>query len=148
MTPSLQTVRQWYAASQARDSATLRELAHPRIEFVVADGYPAGGRYVGPGAVFDEFFPRSFTNLARIAAVPEEFFAVDGERVVVRGHYVGRTRATDTPFEVPFAHLWRARDGKLVWMQQYTDTALLRDAIEGRSTKDNRRDTPPHVDHH
>jgi ketosteroid isomerase-like protein len=55
--------------------------------------------------------------------------------VVVRGRYVGRTKATDTPFDVAFAHLWRARGGKLVWLQQYIDTAVLRDAIDGRVTE-------------
>jgi uncharacterized protein len=126
-------VKGWYDAISARDWTTLRQLVDPEMEFVVADGFPAGGRYVGPTAIFDTFFPASFDSWRAIAPEIDEIFAVSAGKVVVRGRYVGRTKVTDTPFDVPFAHLWKARDGKLVWLQQYIDTAVLRDAIEGRS---------------
>jgi len=76
---ALTPVRAWYGAITRRDWDTLRALVDPQMEFVVADGFPAGGRYLGP-----------------------------------------------------FAHPRPARDGKLTWLQQYIDTAVLRDAIEGR----------------
>ena len=50
----------------------------------------------------------------------------------MRGRCIGLTMTTDTPFRVPFAHLWRVCGGRLAWMQQYIDTAAPRDAIEGR----------------
>ncbi len=126
-------VRGWYDAITARDWDTLRGLVDPEMEFIVATGFPAGGRYVGPAAIFDDFFPASFQAWSAIKPEVDEMFAVTDEEVVVRGRYVGRTRETDTPFDVAFAHLWRARGGKLVFLQQYIDTALVRDAIEGRT---------------
>lgn len=133
MRTALDLVQTWYSATLARDRATLRGLLHQDVEFIVADGYPSGGRYVGPSAVFDDFFPKSFRAWRVLVPEVDEIFAVSGEAVTVRGRYVGRTKATDTPFDVPFAHLWKARDGKLVWLQQYLDTAVLRDAVEGRA---------------
>ncbi|WIX98292.1 nuclear transport factor 2 family protein [Amycolatopsis mongoliensis] len=130
---ALTAVKAWYSAISERDWTTLRSLVDPEMEFVVADGFPAGGRYVGPEQIFDTFFPASFASWSAILPEVDEIFAVAGENVVVRGRYVGRTKVTDTPFDVPFAHLWRARDGKLVGLRQYIDTAVLRDAIEGRA---------------
>lgn len=135
MSDALAPVNAWYEAITAKDWDTLRDLVDPQMEFVVADGFPAGGRYVGPSAIFDDFFPTSFASWSSIRPEIDEIFAATGETVVVRGRYVGRTKATDNPFDVPFAHLWRARGGKLVWLQQYIDTAVLRDAIGGRVTE-------------
>ena len=135
MSDALAPVQAWYAAVSARDWDALRALVDSDMEFVVADGFPAGGRYVGPSAIFDDFFPASFAAWSTITPTVDEIFAATGETVVVRGRYVGRTKVTDTPFDVPFAHLWRARDGKLVWLQQYIDTAVLRDAIAGHVTQ-------------
>jgi ketosteroid isomerase-like protein len=128
---ALAPVQAWYDAISERDWETLRAIVDPDIEFIVADGFPAGGRYIGPAAVFDDFFPASFTAWTVLKPAVDEIFAVDDAKVVVRGRYVGQTKETGTPFDVPFAHLWRTRDGKLTWLQQYIDTALIRDAIAG-----------------
>jgi ketosteroid isomerase-like protein len=125
-------VKAWYEAISVGDWATLRGLVDPEMEFVVADGFPAGGRYVGPSAIFDAFFPSSASAWNTLAIDIDEIFAVTEDRVVVRGRYIGRTKVTDTAFDVPFAHLWRARGGKLFRSQQYTDTAVLRDALDGK----------------
>lgn len=134
MSDVLGPVRAWYEAIAALDWGTLRGLVDPQMEFVAAAGFPAGGRYIGPEAIFDEFFPASFASWDTLTPEVDEYFAVDGEQVVVRGRYVGRTRVTATAFDVPFAHLWRVHDGNLTWLQQYIDTAVLRDAIKGHPT--------------
>jgi ketosteroid isomerase-like protein len=101
----------------------------------VADGFPAGGRYAGRAAVFDNFFPASFTAWNTIAAQVDEVFAVEGNRVVVCGRYVGQTPDTETDFDVPFTHLWRVENERLAMMRRYIDTALIRDAIAGVLTR-------------
>ena len=131
MSGALGPVKAWYEAIAVPDWDTLRGLVDPRMEFIVADGFPAGGRYVGPEAIFDEFFPASFAVWSSIRPEIDDFYSVAEHEVGVRGRYVGRTRTTHTAFDVPFAHLWRARGGKLTWLQQYIDTAVLRDAIDG-----------------
>ena len=45
-----------------------------------------------------------------------------GDTVVAEGRDTGTWRATGTPVDAQFAHVWQVRDGKIVRFQQYTDT--------------------------
>ncbi len=131
MSPSTELVSQWYVAISGRDWDTLRAITDPDIDFRVADGFPAGGHYVGRSAVFDDFFPRCFREWSQFVTAVDEVIEADSA-VTVRGRYVGRTQRTNTPFEVPFAHIWRVSDDhQLRWLQQYADTSAIRDAIAG-----------------
>jgi len=131
MVSDVDVVTRWYEAIAERRLDTLRDLADPQIEFIVPDAFPSGGRYVGHQSVFDGFFRESAKTWSELTPCVDE--VIDGDSaVVVRGRYVGRTAVTDIAFDVPFAHVWRVASGKLVFMQQYVDTALLRDCIEGR----------------
>jgi ketosteroid isomerase-like protein len=47
---------------------------------------------------------------------------------------VGRS---DVPFAVRLAHVWKVRDGKIVWFYNYVDTAALLAAI-GEGSKSER----------
>jgi ketosteroid isomerase-like protein len=58
-------------------------------------------------------------------------FVEQGETVVVLGHMEGRAKATGTDVNVPFAHVWRMRDGKVSSGQALTDTAVIADALAG-----------------
>ena len=42
--------------------------------------------------------------------------------VVVLGRYTARAKGTGAPLDVPFAHVWRFRDGRAVRFHQFTDT--------------------------
>lgn len=122
-------VRAWYRLVTAADWTTLRTLVHPDMEFVVAAGFPGGDRYIGPDAIFGQFFPTLSELWNGVTAEVDEFFAADGDRAAVRGRYVGPAPASQTRIEIPFVHLWRATGGRLTWMQEYADTALLAEAI-------------------
>ncbi len=106
------------------------------MECIVADDFPAGGRYIGLAALFDDCSPSSLAAYGAIGPEVDEFFSVTEDTVVVRGRYVGRTAVTDATFDIPFTHLWRAKDGRLTWLQQYIDTAVMRDAIVGHIKQD------------
>ena len=129
MGSAAETVQKWYRLSAEGDVAGLKELAHPDIEFIVADGYPSGGRWVGRDVVFGEFFPKSSVHWKTWAAKVEEVFAAENGCVTVRGRYVGSTKDPEIELDVPFAHLWRVEGDQLVWMQSFTDTAILQGAI-------------------
>ena len=133
MSTAVETVEKWYRFIAERDFDSLRELCDPDIEFIVADGFPSGGRWVGRDTVFDDFFPQSFNSWKRLVPEVDEIFAADGDAVAVRGRYVGSTRETGTPFDVPYVHLWRVRDERLIWLQQYVDTAVIQAAIAGKT---------------
>lgn len=72
-------------------------------------------------------FQRIGADVENFAALPERF--VDGgDTVVVEGRYRGKMKATGTPVDAQFAHVWQLRDGKVVRFQQYTDTKQWADA--------------------
>ena len=56
-------------------------------------------------------------------AAPHEYVC-DGSTVVAIGDYSGTNKATGKPFEAPFAHVWKLREGAVVGFQQFTDTAV------------------------
>lgn len=62
-------------------------------------------------------------------ADPESFVA-DGDQVVAFGVYSGTYRATGRHMAARFVHHWRLSDGRVVRFEQYTDTALVRAAMQ------------------
>ncbi len=49
--------------------------------------------------------------------------------VVALGWVYGVARRSQAPFRVRLAHVWKLRDGKVVWFFNYVDTAALLAAI-------------------
>lgn len=133
MTTDTTTVESWYYGISTRDWDLLRSITACDIDFHVAQGFPAGGHYRGQAEVFDVFFPTAFASWSEFITEMDEVIDA-GDVIVVRGRYVGTAAISAVDFEVPFAHIWRLENGLLCWLQQYTDTALLRAAIEGVRT--------------
>lgn len=116
-------VRALYDAFGKGDVPAVLGAFDPEIHWREAEGfrYPDRNPYVGPQAVAEGVFQRLATDVEDFAVLPEDF--IEGEdAVVVEGRYRGTMRATGTPVDAQFAHVWRLRDGKLVRFQQYTDT--------------------------
>ncbi|WP_033346607.1 nuclear transport factor 2 family protein [Catenuloplanes japonicus] len=128
---NIDVVRGYYAAIAAGDFDTARALTDPGIDFNIAYGFPAGGRYHGHHDLFDGFYPASFEAWAHIAVEVDEFVE-SGDTVVSLGRYVGTTRTSGIEFAAPFAHVSRVHDGRLTNVSQYVDTHMLDRAIEGR----------------
>jgi len=125
-------VRSLYAALADWDKERLRELLDPSFEAELPEGMPvgAGGRRTGAEAMIrDTWRPIGLTYAMR--PEPTEWIACDGGRLLVLGRYRGHARATGLPVDAAFAHLWTARDGRLVGLRHVTDTALWAAALEG-----------------
>ena len=125
-------VRSLYAALADWDKERLRELLDPSFEAELPEGMPmgAGGRRTGAEAMIrDTWRPLGRTYAMR--PEPTEWIACDGGRLLVLGRYRGHARATGLPVDAAFAHLWTARDGRLVGLRHVTDTALWAAALEG-----------------
>jgi ketosteroid isomerase-like protein len=123
-------VERLYAALAAGDAAGVEALLAPDFDGRFADGMPfgIGGRKVGAvEARRDAWWEigRAF----RVRVEPEEWIECSDGRLLVIGTYVGRARSTGRDFEAAFAHLWRAREGRLTSVHQFTDTALWADAL-------------------
>jgi ketosteroid isomerase-like protein len=118
---NVETVRRFYAT---RDPAILDE----NIDWKLADGFPTGGRYRGRKAVFEDWWPRQDSHFGEWQANPESLLDA-GEAVVALGRYQGVAKTTGRSIEVPFVHVWRMRDDRIVALEQHTDTLLIHRAL-------------------
>lgn len=126
MSDNADLVRDFYARAAAGDPGFM-ELFAPDVEFRMPEVLPHGGTIRGVEALG--------TYFAEVMARWDDFRAelddlVDGdERVVALGRFCGRPKASGRYVEIPFALVWTLRDGRAVAVDEYTDTALLLEAL-------------------
>jgi ketosteroid isomerase-like protein len=56
-------------------------------------------------------------------------YLADGDQVAAFGVYSGTYRKTGIAMTASFAHLYRLKDGKIINMEQYVDSAMVRQAL-------------------
>lgn len=117
------TIKGIYDAFGKGDVPAVLGALDPQVQWNEAEGhrYAEGNPYVGPQAVAEGVFQRIMSDLDNFTAVPACFIEGD-DTVVAEGRYRGTMKATGTPVDAQFAHVWQLRDGKVVRFQQYTDT--------------------------
>ena len=116
-------VKTLYDAFAKGDVQTVLDAFDPRIQWREAEGflYAEGNPYIGPQAVAEGVFQRIVSDVENFSVVPQQFVE-GGDTVLVEGRYSGTVKATGTPVDAQFAHVWRLCDGKVVRFDQYTDT--------------------------
>jgi hypothetical protein len=126
---SVQLIRSGYQAFSRGDIPFVLGMMDPGVEWNEAENfiYAHGNPYRGPQAVAG-VLARVGAEWENFAATPEEILDA-GDTVIARGRYRGTYRATGAPVDAQFAHVFKFRGGKVVWFQQYTDTAQFRDAV-------------------
>jgi ketosteroid isomerase-like protein len=121
-------IKKVYAAFAVGDvPAVLGALAADCV-WTEAEGFPYGGRYVGPDAVLQGVFMKLGGEWDGFAVGPREYVA-SGETVVAIGEYSGTYKITGKSFRAPFVHVWKFRDGKVATFDQHTDTAVVQRAL-------------------
>ena len=128
-TGNLAAVTRSYEAFSRGDLDGALEMMDLGIVWHQAQGLPHGGVYDGlpavRAAVFDPLDDQWWDDFD---ATPSEI--IDGDdHVVVLGRYTGKAKVTGKPLDVPFAHVWKFRDGKAVRFHQFTDTRGWVDAL-------------------
>ncbi len=130
MSKAAEIVRALYAAVSRSDVPGVIGLLHPDLHWTEAEGFPYySGTWRRPQDVVDKLLVPLMRDWDSFSAVPEDFI-VEGERVVCLGTYAGVNKATGKPMRAPFAHVWRIAEGKLARFDMYTDTLLVRRAME------------------
>lgn len=129
MRPPIHTAREMYAEFARGDIEAVLDLLDPEVEWVVPETLPwARGPYRGPGAVA-EYFTSFATALDDAAVEPHELLGCRNG-VVSLGTERALVRTTGERFAVPFAHVIRIRDGRVVSLHGHVDTAAIRAAFE------------------
>jgi len=129
MESNVEIVRRFYEGVAQGDVPTLLGLMDEKVDWTEAEGFFTGGTYVGPNAVVEGVFVPLATEIDGFSAAPDEILGCGEDTVVGLGHYSGAFKATGKSFRVPFAHIWRLTGGKVMKFEQYTDTALVQQAL-------------------
>jgi ketosteroid isomerase-like protein len=128
MQNDLDVIRGMYTAFSRGDVASVLAALAPRIVWIEAEGFPGGGTYTTPDAVLHKVFMRLASEWDAFGADPHEYVC-EGPTVVAIGDYTGTCKATGKSFKAPFAHVWTLREGTVVGFRQFTDTAVVQQAM-------------------
>lgn len=121
----MEFIRKFYELFKKGDKQYL-QMCDDDIEWVVMEGMPYGGKYIGKRAVFEDYFPKLFSNFAEFHAITEQFFDA-GDTVVVTGRY--EIAKSDKMIVVPFAHLYFIENNLITKFRQFTDTQKIREVL-------------------
>lgn len=128
MNDNLDIIRATYEGSSEENGKHLLAALAPDAAWTEAAGFPYAGTYVGAEAIVANVFHRLATEWTDYRAEVHTYLA-DGDRVAAFGVYSGTYKATGKSMRATFAHLYRLKDSKIVSMEQYVDSAMVRQAM-------------------
>jgi uncharacterized protein len=113
---ALETLQKWFGTVDAN-------LLAEDIIWQVSPGYPVSwSRYSSRQEVFENFFPELTAHFSQWTAKPEEFMET-GDRVIVKGRYLGQVKHSNAPIEVEFIHIWTVKNALITEVFSVADTA-------------------------
>lgn len=121
-----------YEAFARGDAATVLGALDPQVVWNEAENIEYADRnpYIGPQAVAEGVFGRLMAEWDGFGVTPQQFVS-EGDVVVVTGRYRATHKASRTPIDAQFVHVWTLAAGKVVRFQQYADTLQFARAIHG-----------------
>lgn len=128
MKTNLDIIRATYEGASADNGKHLRAALAPEATWTEAAGFPYAGTYTGPEEILGGVFERLATEWIGYHAKVHTYLA-DGDRVAAFGVYAGTYRKTGKAMRASFAHLYRLKEGKIVTMEQYVDSAMVQAAL-------------------
>ncbi|MFN6981056.1 MAG: nuclear transport factor 2 family protein [Brevundimonas sp.] len=121
-------IRATYEGSSADNGRILLDTLAPDASWTEAAGFPYAGTYIGPDAIVANVFKRLATEWEGYKAEVHTYLAED-DRVAAFGVYSGVYLKTGKAMKATFAHLYRLKDGKIITMEQYVDSAMVKAAM-------------------
>ncbi|WP_426138953.1 nuclear transport factor 2 family protein [Pseudomonas sp. DWP3-1-2] len=128
MTTHLDVIRRTYEGASEENGKHLLKALAPDAKWTEAAGFPYAGTYIGPQDIIVNVFQRLATEWQDYTATVHTYLA-DGDRVAAFGVYTGIYRKTGKAMSATFAHLYQLKDGKIVSMEQYVDSAPVQAAM-------------------
>lgn len=125
---NLDIIRATYEGASEENGKNLLAALAPNATWTEAAGFPYAGTYIGPEAITANVFQRLAAEWIDYRAEVHTYLA-DGDRVAAFGVYSGTYRKTGKAMTATFAHLYRLKDGKIVSMEQYVDSAMVQQAL-------------------
>jgi len=122
---NLQVVQGLYAAFGRGDMQAVLDAFADEVDWLVP-GAPAVP-WAGPRTSREQI-AAYFDLVGELLDIQEhdvQEYLVHGDRVVVFGREKVLVKATNRTFETDWVHLWEVRDGKVVKLRLYADTAAI-----------------------
>ena len=126
---NLDLIRSTYEGTSEDNGHNLLAALGSDAEWTEAEGFPYAGTYVGAEAIIAGVFHHLGTEWIGYRADVHTYLE-DSDRVAAFGVYSGTYKATGKSMRAAFAHLYHLRDGKILRMHQYVDTAMVRKALD------------------
>jgi ketosteroid isomerase-like protein len=125
----LESVKAFYAAFARGDVQAGFELLDPDVEWLTPETLPwSRGDYHGRDEVA-QYFAGLGEAVEDVSVEPDDLLTC-GENVIALGLYRGRSSVTGRSFAARFAHVLTVRDGRVIIMRGYEDTATIAAAFE------------------
>ena len=125
---NIDIIKDLYQKMADKDHDGIREILDPHVEWSLMPGLPGGGNLLGIDSFFESVLQPATENWTGWKEVPGTFIA-NGSRVVVTGHYEGVFKKTRRLLKASFSHHFTLKSGKVVRVEQFTDTFLFAKAM-------------------
>jgi ketosteroid isomerase-like protein len=119
-------LRMGYDSFNRQDIPGTLELFDENIEWTEPEWIygPPGGTVRGRDEVLHKVFEPIAEYFDGFTLDPRELYG-EGDTVIVVGSFKLRPKGVSQTLDVPFAHVWRLRNGKAVSMRNYVDVGEL-----------------------
>lgn len=128
MPTNFEIIQAHYAGSRSMDIVAMMAPVSATTRWTEMAGFPCAGTYIGPEAVVENVF-----KVLRAAwdgyALQLDRLIDGGDTIVGIGTYSGTYRATGKAMTARVTHVWDLKDGKVTQFEQFTDTALVAEAM-------------------
>ena len=128
MTTNVDIIRSTYEGTSEENGKNLLAVLAQDATWTEAAGFPYAGTYIGPEEITSKVFRRLATEWVGYRAKVHTYLA-DGDQVAAFGVYSGVYLETGKSMTASFAHLYRLKEGKIVSMEQYVDSAMVQQAM-------------------
>jgi ketosteroid isomerase-like protein len=123
------TVRDFYAALNRADAPAVLSLMTDDVRWTETPRFPYySGTWVGPQQVLDRLLIPASNDWDGFGVTVDRYIA-EGTSVVALGFYHGVNRASGKALNAPLAHVWSVDAGRIASFTQYTDTAMVLEAM-------------------
>lgn len=129
MTTNLDIIRATYEGVAAETGKNLMASLADDVVWTEAAGFAYAGTYHGPQAIIDNVFQRLTNEWIDYQAKVHTYLS-EGDHVAAFGVYSGIYRKTGIAMKATFAHLDRLKEGKIISMEQYVDSATVVRAMD------------------
>ena len=131
MSDEKRTVQRWFDCIARNDGEGMFALFADDVVYDLKGTTPVSGTYRGKQSIAEDFFIPWRRQIDGDLIVTVDELIGEGERVVALGR--GRARTVfGMPYDNDYAFVFRVREGRIVEVIEFLDTALVETASYGR----------------